>query len=144
MQTFILRGVPGSGKSFLAKQLAKSRGAVIVSADTYFEGRKIAFNPALIGEAHASCFRAFLRTASAKRSDIVVDNTNLTAWEISPYYLGSAALGYDAEILEVDCDPSVAFARQTHGVPAHVHKGMAAAFYNERLPPFWKITRRAL
>lgn len=142
MRTFILRGIPGCGKSAFAKALAVSDGAAIVSADAYFEKRGIAFDPRLIGEAHASCFREFLRLASAKSRDIIVDNTNLMAWEIAPYYLGSTALGYDPGIVEIECDPKTAFGRQLHGVPAAAHERMTKAFYGETFPPFWKVVRR--
>jgi predicted kinase len=90
-KVLILRGVPGAGKSTYAKTIP---GATIVSADDYFmkSDGTYAYNRDLIQKAHEFCFREFLAAAEADKPTIIVDNTNVQAWEISPYYLSGKAL----------------------------------------------------
>lgn len=139
MKVMILRGLPGSGKSTFTRQY---EGAVICSADHYFEtldGYK--FNPSELPNAHAACFRKFLGALQNGHDDvIIVDNTNTTAWEISPYVAAAQAYGIEAEVVHIECDPEVAFTRQTHGVPRHAFEAMSERL-NEGLPPFWKVRK---
>lgn len=150
----ILSGLPGSGKSTIAVQMAKNfehetgERAVVVSTDHFFldvDG-VYTFDPTKIADAHVDCFRRF--HAAVNQDDgvvglVVVDNTNLTAWEISPYRLAAqAARGGGCSVIDivrVACDAEVAFARQTHGVPAHVFEMMVAQFRDEKLPGFWSV-----
>jgi tRNA uridine 5-carbamoylmethylation protein Kti12 len=136
-----LRGIPGSGKSTVALDLCRE-GDAIVSADDYFNTPKgYVFDPSKIGEAHATCFKRFLTCLAEDVEVIIVDNTNLSAWELSPYAAGAAAYGYSFEIVSVSCDPALAFKRQTHGVPAEAHKRMAEAFAKGDVLPWWKNTK---
>jgi tRNA uridine 5-carbamoylmethylation protein Kti12 len=149
MKVVIMRGVPGSGKSFLAEKMIgervlENRGeAVKVSADDYFlnAAGEYVFNPANIGEAHNYCFRRFMEAIERKASLIVVDNTNLSAWEMAPYIMAANAYGFEYEIVNVSCDARDAFDRQSHGVPFHAHDRMCRAFVNESLPPFWRMRK---
>ncbi len=141
----VLRGLPGSGKSTHARRLAQEAvdadlRAEIVSADIFFErDGAYRFDPAQIGEAHASCLRAFMDHAECcGLALIVVDNTNTTAWECSPYVAVGLARGYDVEIVTISASVEVCLERQTHGVPPHVLREMARTLREERLPPFWK------
>lgn len=133
----------------------------IVSADHYFEkfGR---FDPSRLPLAHSNCFLLFLEglregaTKVAIMSGIpgcgksfqarelekagwlVVDNTNLHAWEISPYVLCAEAHGVKTvKIVRVSCDPMKAFARQTHGVPLEAHQRMVNDFSRRDILPWW-------
>lgn len=69
---------------------------------------------------------------------IIVDNTNLTAWEIAPYKTYAEVHDYDFAINEVKTNPEDAFKRQQHGVPDFAHKRMAEGFEKESIPPWWK------
>lgn len=92
---YILRGLPGSGKSFLTNLLVSQcagRSSVSVldrpsscvcSAD-YFFSDPIAgyqFDSTKIGEAHAYCMTTFIQAIAANIPVIIVDNTNIRAWE---------------------------------------------------------------
>lgn len=144
-----MRAVPGSGKSTLAKHLinqAKASGhsAEICSADEFFYnlgGGTYAFDPTKIADAHKYCFRKFIQAINQEINLIIVDNTNLAAWEISPYKMYAEAHDYDFEINEVVSDPELSFKRQHHGVPEHVHKMMSSGFEKEFIPPWWKKKR---
>jgi len=139
-RVIILRGLPGCGKSTLQKRDYPT--AVVASADQYFMvGEEYRFNPALLGEAHGACCRTVIGALQAGESLVVVDNTAISVAEVAPYVLLAQAYGYAVEIVTLRCDPAVAAARNTHGVPADVilkriAPAMAAA--EAQLPPWWK------
>lgn len=138
-KVIIMRGIPGSGKSTVGAGLAGA--GIKVSADDFFMvNGEYQFNPAQISAAHADCFRRFLACLAHGVDTVVVDNTNLATWECSPYVLAANAFGYEVEIVNVKCDAAVAYARQTHGVPAMAHARMAATLASEQLLPWWKQT----
>lgn len=138
---FILQGVSGSGKSTTAGKLADAEN--ICSADDFFmQDGKYHFDPSKLGAAHGACLRKFvslLLLNAQKGRPIVVDNTNTTVGEIAPYYSLAEAYGYKPVIVTVECDPVVAAARNTHGVPLAACEGMAARIKatNAVLPPWW-------
>jgi predicted kinase len=136
----IMRGLPGSGKSTYVREILSDYQ--VCSADHYFLDSfgKYHFDPSKISEAHAACFRAALKYTQAGER-VVIDNTNIRAWEISPYVLLAQSFGYDVEILQVNAEVHTAHARNTHGVPYKAIEAMAAALCAEALPPFWKVTR---
>ncbi len=145
-QVVLMRAIPGSGKSTLAKQLAskaqaEGKKSVICSADDFFyelgQGA-YAFDRTKIAEAHKYCFKKFMKAINDKVDLIIVDNTNLTAWEISPYKTFAEVHDYDFSINEVKAKPEDAFKRQEHGVPDFAHQRMAEGFEKESIPPWWK------
>lgn len=83
---YILRGVSGSGKSTFAEKLAEALGAMVVSADHFFEeiDGEYKFDPRKLPEAHKFCQE---RAAFGIEMgvDVIVDNTNTCRWEMEPY-----------------------------------------------------------
>jgi len=139
MKVVILSGLPGSGKSTYAKR--EFAGAIVVSADNYFMKNGVyTFDFTKIALAHQDCWRKFFDAVNRKFAMIVVDNTNLTAAEISPYMLPAETFGYEVEIRTIQIDPDVAKSRNTHGVPAPVIDSMAKNLATRVLPPWWKHT----
>lgn len=138
MQVYILRGIPGSGKSTLAEEHVN---AVVCSADSFFTqpDGTYRFNPAFIGRAHQSCFKAFIDALYKRAPEIIVDNTNIQAWEIAPYYLAAESYGYSVKIVNVECSANLAVKRNIHSVPEHIIRRMAADKYTEKLPSHWHI-----
>lgn len=133
----VLSGLSGSGKSMFACKLALFRPEpkrYIVSADDYFNcDGNYKFDPANLSQAHAACFRNFIDHLNGSLCGIgdkivIVDNTNLTKEEISPYMLGAAAFGYDAEIVMLRVEPSVALSRNIHNVSFTAHKRQLEKF----------------
>lgn len=138
MKVSIMRGLPGSGKTTHAKTLSR----VIISADIFFvdsDGR-YRFNPELIKEAHNFCLRQFIKALDGTEN-IIVDNTNLNVWEVAPYYRITEAFNCEVEIVEMNCLPNVAFARQIHGVPQDTFNSMIGKFllFKSQVPTWWKI-----
>lgn len=148
MKVIIMRGLPGSGKSTWRK--ANHLGDWFCSADSLFTDShgNYSFDPARLPEAHDRCLRRFTEVAVlALQHEVfprdkvfVVDNTNISVYEIAPYYRLAEAVGHDVEIVQIDCPPAVAAARNVHGVPELTIGRMAEALKREQLPPWWKVT----
>lgn len=119
----LMRGLPGSGKTTLAKEMKGPTG-VVLSTDDFFcdkHGRYI-YDPSKIGEAHQwNKHRAIQRLKQGK-TPIIIDNTNLQAWEMKPYVQLALQYGYEVTILDVGTPwklNSKELARKNiHGVPA--------------------------
>jgi adenylate kinase len=152
-KVYVYSGLPGSGKSTVIKE--KHPRAAVFSADNYFMVLgAYEYDPTKIGLAHADCFLRFIEQVrlsnlkaqhsafaiGAANPDIVVDNTNTTVMEISPYMLAAAAYGLEAEVITVKCDPRVALDRNTHGVPWEAQCDLLANLNARELPPWWKHT----
>ena len=62
-------------------------GPLVVSADDFFIDRSghYVFLPNLLPKAHEWCQSSARKAMRAGRSPVVVDNTNLQAWEMQPY-----------------------------------------------------------
>ncbi|XP_071443367.1 NEDD4-binding protein 2 [Hetaerina americana] len=91
----LLRGLPGSGKSSLSKQLLAHPGGqsgCTCSADDFFlvprggkNQKEYCFDPLRLEDAHKHCRIQVLRAMAHGVSPIIVDNTNTQAWEMLPY-----------------------------------------------------------
>ena len=112
----ILRGLPGSGKSHLAKDCYERKNdpsqTAIISADDFFtkDGR-YEFVSSLAHMAHQQCRRQLLESLTANKKLIIIDNTNTCLWEYQIYLYLSRVLGYKCHILEIPC-PTVAMAER--------------------------------
>lgn len=104
-QLFILRGLPGAGKTTLAKFL----GGDHIEADMFFEHpiRGYEFDASKLKEAHEWCRRAVESAMSAvyhskNDSRIVVSNTFTQEWEMQPYIDMAEEYGFRAYTLVVE------------------------------------------
>ena len=81
----LMRGVSGSGKSHLASQLRG--GGVILSTDDFFINAqgKYVFSPIRLSEAHQWNHRRAEQEMRNGANPVIIDNTNLEAWEMQPY-----------------------------------------------------------
>lgn len=134
----IMIGLPKSGKDTWIKQNRVHER--VVSADDYFvdhETGEYRFVPEEIGTAHEVCFRNFLYLLRYLRSDIIVNNTNLTNWERAPYVLAAKAYGAKVTFvhLTTSSDECIARPDNGHGVPDETIRRMADRF--EFVHPFW-------
>lgn len=88
LKCVLMRGYPGCGKSFKAKEMASEWGnTVICSADDYWitpEG-KYNFDASKLKLAHDSCFNIF-KKAIADGKNVIVDNTNLKYDDCKRYF----------------------------------------------------------
>lgn len=158
MKVVIMSGLPGSGKDYwLDHNLpydAEEFDIVVCSADHFFmiDG-EYKFDMTKLGEAHKACFAKFLETGSRWKKEenhrinsnipqvLAVSNTNLTAWEISPYMALANYWGADVEIVRLECPIEVCAARNSHGVPLKQIERMANNLKYNQLPKYWKVTK---
>jgi predicted kinase len=129
---YIMRGLPGSGKSTEAAKI----GGVICSADDHFVVNGVyAFDPKQLGEAHARCKAKAQGAMRRGEAVVVVDNTNTQAWEARDYRQMARDLGYKVEVVEVGERTPEAIElyaeRNTHGVPKAAIERMAARWEDE-------------
>jgi DNA-nicking Smr family endonuclease/predicted kinase len=102
----IIRGLPGSGKSFLAHQLieetVKNRIGHVFSADDFFMTNRgvYKYDGSKIGEAHAQTLRLFTQSAAKGTSPLIVDNTNLEYWNTFGYLQAAVQYFYHIEFME--------------------------------------------
>jgi predicted kinase len=98
-EILIMRGVPGSGKSYYINA-GVSGVPVVCSADNFFihpETKKYNWNRSHIGMAHAMCKQLFKYAVYHKCETIIIDNTNIKI-EDYEYY---TADGYNTTLVNV-------------------------------------------
>lgn len=94
---YIVRGLPGSGKSTYAKSL----GIPHFEADMYFmKDGEYKFDASKLKHAHMWCFNQFADQVDCG-SDVVVSNTFTTVKEMNDYLVYAGARNYDIIIVEV-------------------------------------------
>ncbi|XP_043282407.1 uncharacterized protein [Venturia canescens] len=125
----LMRGLPGSGKTTLANNLiATSIGgnaaSYVYSTDDFFvnlgRGRVYKFDPLKLSEAHMFNQTRVAEAMRNGRTPIIVDNTNIEAWEMRPYATMAVKSGYTVEILEPNTpwahNPKRLAEKNTHNV----------------------------
>ena len=124
---FLLRGVPGSGKSTVAELIgAKGAGYAHYEADMYFiKDGKYKFNPAEIKTAHNWCMIQTEKAMANDTSIIIVSNTFTQEWEMEFYYEKAKYYGYTVFSLIVENRHG---GENEHGVPADKLQAMKDRF----------------
>lgn len=106
---YILRGISGSGKSFLAECLFQSLDSVtIVSADQYqgyYETTgEYNWTAETSKAAHEYCRRSFWEATKLEYDNIIVDNTNISPKEYAFYLDTGRKAGYDVRVITLEPD----------------------------------------
>ncbi|NXC38806.1 N4BP2 protein, partial [Penelope pileata] len=126
----LLRGVPGSGKSYLARTLLEDNpGGVILSTDDYFNKHgQYHYDPDCLGEAHDWNRKRAKEAFEMRISPIIIDNTNIQAWEMKPYVTLAQQFKYKVMFREPDTwwkfKPKELERRNIHGVSKEKIKRM--------------------
>ena len=99
---YIVRGLPGSGKSSLAKKVSES----VYSADDFFTNKKgeYNFNAKLLGKAHEWCWGKVRDAMFIGANAVAVANTFTQAWEAEKYYQLAEEYGYSVFVIECQND----------------------------------------
>jgi predicted kinase len=96
------------------------------------------FDPKLLTEAHSDCFRRFLKAVQSKRkvADVlIVDNTNMTRWEMAPYVTVAQSFNVAFQVISIMCPAWLSARRNVHGVPKDTIERMAKNY--EPALPWW-------
>lgn len=110
MKLTIIRGVPGSGKTTLARTL----NAVHLETDMFMNpnhGAPYRYNRFRLDDAHAICEEK-TREALAAGKDVVVSNTFIRLWEVDKYLHLAREFGAAVEVIDLHNR-----FRNTRGVP---------------------------
>ncbi len=112
---YLIRGMPGAGKSTFAETLASSLGAEWCEADHYFcqADGMYDFDARQLHHAHKHCFWRTEDAMEAARP-IVVSNTFTTEKELKPYLALAEKHGYHVTTIIVENRHGNA---SIHGVP---------------------------
>ena len=121
-ELFLLRGLPGSGKTTLAESLGGSH----MEADKYFTyDGKYEFDVTKLKDAHDWCQNAVRVFMENKSKRVVVSNTFTQEWEMLPYYDLAEKHGYKVYSLIVENRHG---GINEHGVPEDKLKLMKKRF----------------
>ena len=144
----ILRGLPGSGKSRLARQLWQQHAPqcraeeIICSTDDYFQrGVSYQFDASKLPMYHALNLVRFVEGLKAGRPLMICDNTNMACWEYLPYQTIASAMGYGVRRLLIgdpkDIHQQKLCARNNlHDICLTTIQAMAARFEADQDKPF--------
>jgi predicted kinase len=123
---YLIRGIPGSGKTTFAKQLAKSHPhALHYEADDWFtnEDGTYEYRPAEIKDAHACCVSNCSKGMANGNEVIIISNTFTRHWEMDAYFLLANEHGYEVVcVIMNNCFQNV------HDVPSNIVQQMKERF----------------
>lgn len=124
----LLRGLPGSGKSTVAKILAAAGGDPVISIDDYFTDPETGVYIFEYEKNHLAYKDCELRTRIAMESGmprVFVDNTFTLEWEMEPYFRMAAEYEYRIFTLTVEHRHE---GENVHGVSEDQLKRMAGKY----------------
>ena len=101
----LLRGLPGSGKSTIAKVLSEEGKYPVHSVDSYFTNHKTGVYNFEFDKNHLAyknCEELARESLSSGIPKVFVDNTFTLEWEMEPYFKMAAEFGYRIFVLTVE------------------------------------------
>ncbi len=132
---FILRGLPGIGKSSLADVLRTIHSSsVVLSTDDFFWDAKNkihSFDKEKIKEAHEWNFDRFKKAIEANCPNIIIDNTNIKKYHYHHYLDYGQRHNYLVSVVIIphnDSSDKELTERNIHGVPRETIRRMRKDF----------------
>jgi len=116
---YLMQGVPGSGKSIIARMIAdfeRANGKQVshLSTDDWrFDDDGIyQFDPADNARYHKACQQAAAEDMMNGVEVVIIDNTNIREWEVHPYLVLADIHGYIVQVVSVDAGLGNSITRQ--------------------------------
>ena len=101
---YIIRGLPGSGKTTLARTLSERYECAYYEADQYFEqDGEYRFDPKMLYMAHHECFTKTMADLQ-EGNDVIVSNTFTTLKEMRDYIDCAMAEGHMVHVIHCEGD----------------------------------------
>ena len=139
----IMRGLPGSGKSYWVRQFIQELPARIAqnvterglcSTDSFFyQNNHYCFDIARLPEFHQLNLSRFIEALASGVPVVICDNTNMALWEFAAYQAAAKALNYRVHIQQIGDVGSKTHQRECakrnkHGVSLNSIQRMASQF----------------
>jgi NEDD4-binding protein 2 len=147
----LMRGIPGSGKSYKAQSLKGDSGVIFSTDDFWGDNYRAKFDQAvedgtvhhLLGRFHQQNLERTIQAMDQGVSPVIVDNTNVRLRDMKPYIDAAEQRGYQVRYEESDLpqwkdyrqgrmsqDDAVDFfsRNNSHGVPPETIRGMMRKF----------------
>ena len=115
-ELYLLRGLPGAGKSTLAKMLVGEKDYCHKEADMYFMDPygNYRFNTMELQDSHQWCKDSIEFVMEYEHTPVVVSNTFTQEWEMKDYYELAEKYGYRVHSLVIENRHG---GINSHGVP---------------------------
>jgi predicted kinase len=127
---YIMRGLPGSGKSTKAKELAGNLGQIFSTDEYFMQDGKYQFDASRLPEYHRRNLDDSTMAMRRGAGVVVIDNTNIEPWHFEKYLESGRLYGYQVEFVEFDptnySDAKIKelASRNTHQVPESAIRSM--------------------
>lgn len=132
---FVMRGIPGSGKSTVARMIAESfknqgdRASIHSTDDLCMVDGEYQFDVELAPARHAQNLENFKDSLERGIPCVIVDNTNVKTEQYIPYVSAAQVAGYRVVFVELPHPPPLeAASRNAHGVPLEVINQMVLSW----------------
>ena len=102
---YVIRGVPGSGKTTLAEHLRSiytelEKIVVICEANDYLmRNGQYSYSPSLLPKAHEECRDRIISSMQGDVDVIILTNTSTRFWEFEEYMNLAKEFGYDCTVM---------------------------------------------
>ncbi|BCV36088.1 MULTISPECIES: AAA family ATPase [Shewanella] len=139
----IMRGLPGSGKSYWVRQFIQELSVELVQCITekglcstdrfFYRNDRYCFDAARLAEFHQLNLSRFIEALATGVPVVICDNTNMALWEFAAYQAAAKALGYRVHIQQIGdvrCKTHLqeCAERNKHGVSLKSIQRMASQF----------------
>ena len=123
-ELFIIRGLPGSGKSTLV-ELICGRANTFSADDFFYDGGDYKYDGAKIKDAHYDCMKRVSRAMLQLTEMIAICNTFTREWEFTDYENLANMHGYRIHYIIIENRHK---GKSSHGVPLSVIDKMKERF----------------
>lgn len=137
----LMRGLPGSGKSFLARKIVdaiyhtknKHYNTHIFSTDDYFMRSNVyVYDKSRLQDAHEWNQKRASEAMTAGVSPVIIDNTNIEFWEMEFYVVKGVKNGYIIEVVE----PNTPWAKKANQLCKKTSHNVPVALIRKKLENF--------